>query len=152
MMIRWNSELKMLQRLAEQRWATAKILANKEVTPDCAHRSFDLSAEQWDLKSAVIQVLLQLQVATTVFSAEKSVSILCILPVMYSLIGNLKYDEHDHETVLQIKAAIRDDIIKCMKLNDLDLSSALVISTAVDPQFKTMTYRYKASQIRYQTR
>lgn len=147
---RWNSELKMLQRLAEQRWVIVKILATKEVTPDRAHRNLDLSTEQWDLMSGLIQVLLQLQVATTVFSADKLVSISCVLPVMYGLVGNLKYDEHDHETVVQVKAAIRDDIIKRMKLNDLDLSSALVVSTAVDPRFKTMTYM--ASQLRDESR
>ena len=76
----------MLQRLVEQRWVIAEVLANKEVTPDRAHRSLDLSAvsaAQWDLMSGLIQVLLQLQVATTVFTADKTVSISCVLPVMY---------------------------------------------------------------------
>ena len=61
-------------------------------------------------------------------------------------IGNLKSDERDHEAVAQVKAAIRDDIIKRMKLNHLNLSSALVISTAVDPRFKNMTFL--SSQLR----
>jgi hypothetical protein len=137
---RWNSDLQMLQRLEEQRWVIAKVLANKEVTPDRAHRNLDLSAQQWDLMSGLIQVLLQLQLATTVFSADKTVSISCVLPVMFGLIGNLKCDEQDPETVAQVKAAIRANIIKRMNLNDLDLSSALVISSAVDPRFKNMTF------------
>ena len=66
---RWNSTFYMVEKLVEQRWPITAVLSDHTVTKP-GDRYLDLKSEQWEILSALKEVLHPLQVATTYFSQE----------------------------------------------------------------------------------
>ena len=91
---RWNSTFYMVERIVEQRWPITAVLSDNTVTKS-SDRYLDLKSEQWEILSALKELLHPLQVATTYFSAEYNVSTSALYPILYGLIRKLIVSEDD---------------------------------------------------------
>ena len=101
----WNSTFYMVERLVEQRWPITAVLSDHTVTKP-GDRYLDLKSEQWEILSALKEVLHPLQVATTYFSQEYNVSTSALYPVLYGLLQKLSDSEDDLPCIKECKAKI----------------------------------------------
>ena len=62
--IHWNSTFYMVERIVEQRWSITAVLSDNTVTKS-SDKYLDLKSEQWEILSALKELLHPLQVATT---------------------------------------------------------------------------------------
>lgn len=85
----WNSTYFLIEHLLEQRWPVTAVLSDPSVTKYSDH-SLDLTSEQWNLLAELKPVLYVLQVATTFLSAEYSVSISALQPIVHGLTRSME--------------------------------------------------------------
>ena len=139
---RWNSTFYMVERIVEQRWPITAVLSDNTVTKS-SDRYLDLKSEQWEILSALKELLHPLQVATTYFSAEYNVSTSALYPILYGLIRKLIASEDDLPCIKQCKMTISTEIKRRWNLESLsDVSILKILKTAplvaciIDPCFK----------------
>ena len=137
----WNSQLAMLERLLELRLPIAAVLSDEEVTKrsDC---HLDLKKEQWTLAEDLVKVLEPFRIATSFLSYEENVFISSVFAVLHGLLDNLSKShlDNDESTVIcQFKDTVSQQIKKRWQLNNLDVSSPLVITSLLDPCFRQFT-------------
>ena len=138
---RWNSTLFMLQSLLNSRWPISAVLSDSRVT-DPKYRYLDLQAAQWELAEKLVAVLEPLQVATTYLSCEFNVSLSSVLPVLAGLVQSLSLSDsgEDSSDISQFKTKVSSEIIRRWSLEEIDHTSLLVISCALDPRFKHLNF------------
>ena len=138
----WNSTYYMIERLIEQRWPITAVLSDHTVTK-ASDRYHDTKSEQWELLTALKEVLHPLQVATTYFSAEYNVSVSALYPVLHGLLQSLEPSNNDLSSISTCKATISSEIRRRWHLQSLtaigcdDIFNELpLIACIVDPRFK----------------
>ena len=99
----------MIDRLVEQRWPITAVLSDHTVTK-VSDRYLDLKSEQWEMLTALKDVLHPLQVATTYFSAEYNVSVSALYPVLHGLLKSLQYSDDDLPSIKACKTTIEQEI------------------------------------------
>lgn len=115
---RWNSVCEMFDRLVEQRWAVVAVLSDRTVTKLPLARTLELKEEYWSVMEDAAPVLASLKCATTVMSAESSVSISNTYPVTFGLInGHLVRKEEDCARVVEFKGKVRSSLIERMMVS-----------------------------------
>ena len=121
---RWNSQMYMLQRLLEQKRAVTSYASDYGTIPT-------LSANQWRLAEALINVLTPFEKATRQAS-KKEESASMIIPRVLLLQGKLdKVDARGVGTTIdEIKASI------ARRFSALENNVDLVLATLLDPRFK----------------
>lgn len=133
---RWNTSFQMLDRLLKLKWPVTAVLPDENITKR-SDRSIDLRSEQWSLAEKLVKILKPFNVVTTFFSYEENVSTSSILPV---LLDHLKApgsdDEADFMAICQFKEGVSFQIKRRWKLDVLDVSSPLLLSSFFDPHFK----------------
>ena len=67
-------------------------------------------------------------------------SVSCALPVIYSLKAKLALDRKDKDAIRQFKQRCRSDLCNRWSLDNLDLNAVSVLSCAVDPRFKKLSF------------
>lgn len=109
----------MLERLVELKWAVVKVLFDDRVTKR-QDQSLNLTDHQWRLAEQLINVLKPLEIATTLFSYDKHVSMSNVLLVLKSIAENLDKpvevkttgmcdeDDEDQDRIVGELPAIRD--------------------------------------------
>jgi len=106
---RWNSTFYMMERLVEQCWPITAVLSdNSAIKP--SDRYLDFKSEQWEILSALKELLHPLQVATTYFSAEYNVSTSALYPILYGLTQELIESEADLPCIKECKKTISAEI------------------------------------------
>ena len=106
---RWNSTYYMMEHLIEQRWPITAVLSDHTVTK-ASDRYLDLKSEQWELLTALKEVLHPLQVATTYFSAKYNVSVSALYPVLHGLLQSLEPSDDDLSSISTCKTTISSEI------------------------------------------
>ena len=108
-------------------------------------RYLDLKSEQWEMLTALKDVLHPLQVATTYFSAEYNVSVSALYPVLHGLLKSLQCSDDDLPSIRDCKKTIRHEIIvkRRWKLGSLTsiatgdiFKDAPLMACIIDPRFK----------------
>ena len=92
----------MIDRLVEQRWPLTAVLSDHTVTK-ASDRYLDLKSEQWELLTALKDVLHPLQVATAYF-------IVALYPVLHGLLQSLEPCDDDLLSIHTCKATISSEI------------------------------------------
>lgn len=136
---RWNSTYYMLDRLVEQRWPVVAVLSDESVTKR-SDRHLDLSNEQWKLAEELIRILKPFEVATTVFCGEQHSTVSCTLPIVYGLTKHLEIQDDDSQcsSISSFKHLVLSEIKQRWSLDNLDVSSCMVLSAVLDPRFKPL--------------
>ena len=134
---RWNSSLHMLECLLVTRWPITAVLSDEAVTKRSDHY-LDRKTEQWELAEEMVKVLQPFAVATIYFSYEENVSLSCVLPVLYGLQEGLKEEKNDHAVVAKFKEVVKKQIQTRWALQHLDVTSSLLLASAVDPWVQTI--------------
>ena len=114
------------------RWPISAVLSNEQVTIGY----LDLKSEQWALAEDLMKVLRPFEVATTFLSYEENSSISVLLPVLFSLVENLRDSSDDSPTIAQFKRKVSSEITRRWELESLDTSSCMVLSAVLDPRFR----------------
>jgi len=143
----------MVECIVEQRWPITAVLSDNTVTKS-SDRYLDLKSEQWEIFSALKELLLPLQVATTHFSAEYNVSTSALYPILYGLIQKLIASEDDLPCIKECKITISTEIKRRRNLESLsDVSIVKILKTAplvaciIDPRFKQCKFLGVEKQI-----
>ena len=136
---RWNSTYYMLDRLLEMRWPISAVLSDETVTKR-SDRYLDLTNEHWSLAEELIKVLKPFEVATNLFCYDKQSTISCILPVLQELLQHLESSEDDSKTIAAFKKTVRTEIKERWQFNNLESTSCMVLSSALDPRFKPLKF------------
>ena len=102
---RWNSSLEMMKRLLVLRPHITAVLRDSSVTKR-NDKNLNLSPEQYGLMESLIGILTPFKDATTLLSAEKSVTISYVLHFVLDLASVLETKESDSVTVATVKAAM----------------------------------------------
>ena len=135
---RWNSTFEMLDRLIKLRWPVTAVLSDEEVTKR-NDRYLDLKSEQWNLAEDLVKVLEPFNVVTTFLSYEENVSISSVFPLLHGLLDQLK-PSTDSSAIRQFKDKVSQEIKRRWELDSVDVSSPLLISAALDPRFRNLTF------------
>lgn len=143
---RWDSAFLMLERLIELRWFVSAVLAEGKAQGGAQAKSLpaDLKPAQWELASQLLEALKPFKAATTFLSAQLTVSVSCVLPVIFGLKAKLQPDRKDKETVRVFKQKCRVDLTTRWSLESIDFNSVLALSCAVDPRFKNLPFLSEA--------
>ena len=77
--------------------------------------------------------------ATTFLSYEKNVSISSVFPILY---GQLKpsNDSTDSTVICQFKETFSQKIKRRCELDTVDVTSPLLLTSALDPHFRQLTF------------
>ena len=113
----------MIDYLVEQRWPITAVLSDRTVTK-VSDRYLDLKLEQWEILTALKDILHPLQVATTYFSAECNVSISALYPVFHGLLKSLQCSDDDLPSIQACKTTTDQEIKRRWKLGSLTTSVA----------------------------
>ena len=130
---RWNSSFYMLEQILEIRWPISAVLGDESITKK-ADRALDLRSEQWTLAEDLLPSLQKIEIATVYFSEEEKISISTVLPIVFGLADDLQPLPEDSIAVQSFKRTVKTSIMKRWDVEEI--SSILLISTALDPRFK----------------
>lgn len=134
---RWNSSFYMLKRILEVRWPISAVLDKESITKK-ADRALDLRSEQWTLTEDLLPCLQKIEIATVYFSEEEKISLSTVLPIVFGLADDLQPLPDDSIAVQSFKRTVKAAIMK--RWNVEEISSILLISTALDPRFKLIKH------------
>ena len=131
---RWNSSLQMLERLIRLRTHTTAVLGDTTVTPKAGDQQLNLSNSQYTLAEALVKLLKPFEVTTTIWSAEKEITISCVIPMVKELARSLEPSDDDTRTISLVKEKMLSDLEERFGLNPLKVSLEACAS-ALDPRF-----------------
>ena len=131
---RWNSSLHMIKRLLLLRPHVTAILKDETVTK-AADRQLDLHPEQYGLMESLIEILKRFEAATTILSAEKTVTISCVLHIVVELASILEVNDTDSVTISQVKTVMLRDLQRRFSLKPFDAETMEAMSAILDPRF-----------------
>ena len=134
---RWNSSFYMLERILEIRWPISAVLGDESITKK-ADRPLDFKSEQWTLAEDLLPSLQKIEIATVYFSEEEKISLSTALPIVFGLADDLQALPDDSIAVQSFKQTVKATILKRRDVEEI--SSILLISTALDPRFKLIKY------------
>ena len=127
---RWGSSLAMLERINEQQVAIRVVLAS-----DSKASHLIPTWQDFDVIESVLAALRPLVELTDVLSAEKSITISAVRPLLTRLTGSiLKEVESDSSLTKEIKYTISSDLES--RYSDPNLATLLDFCTFLDPRFK----------------
>lgn len=132
----------MLQRLVEMRWPISAVLSDDSVTKR-SDRHFDLSSAHWSLAEELVKVLEPFDMATNVLCSEVTCTVSCTVPIVFGLlhqIVNLQGADSSLPPIMECKCILQEEIKGRWKLDDLDVSTCLVLSTVLDLRFKPVKF------------
>ena len=126
----------MLQRL---RWPISALLSDDNVTKR-SDRYLDLSNEQWVLAEELVKLLKPFEVATTFLCGEAQSIVSSTLPIIHGLTEYLEPDDADTQPIATFKQVVRDDIKQRWKLDNIDVSTCMVLSAVMDLRFRPLSF------------
>ena len=135
---RWNSSLDMMKRLLVLRPHITAVLRDSSVTKK-DDKNLNLSPEQYGLMESLIGILTPFKDATTLLSAEKSVTISYVLHFVLELASVLETKESDSVTVSTLKAAMLKDLNTRFNFKQFDAETIEAMSSLLDPRFHHMS-------------
>ncbi|KAH8317390.1 hypothetical protein KR067_001631, partial [Drosophila pandora] len=134
---RWNSTLKMFERLLLLKEAVMATLSNLRI-------DLMLSAEDWEVIEGVIPVLQPFSQITTEISAEKNVTLSIIIVLsgilqkkITSILDNLKFDTNT--SIVEFVKCIQTDMHT--RFHDYEFNVLYAESTILDPRFKGRVFK-----------
>ena len=133
----WNSAYLMMERLLTVRQAVTAVLS---VAKKKEHRDLMPSNSDWDVIEELIKVLKPFQVATTVFSGQKYVTVSLVFPVITSLHEQLHQAGDFSASVADLRSKLADALTAKFGLDTMDPASPLVIASAIDPRFHSLDF------------
>ena len=126
----------MLKCLIEMRWPITAVLSDETITKH-SDRNLDLTSTQWSLAEELVKILEPFDVATTLLCVEEKSVISCTLPIVFGLLQHIDSQENSTlPAITQFKKILKEEITERWKLEDLDISKSLVLSTVLDLRFK----------------
>ena len=129
---RWNSTYEMFQRLLEQKQAIILALTSLRF-------NFELLTDsEWNVLSTIVPILRVFFFITEEISSEKNVNLSKIIPIKRQLLTFLQRSACD----LDLEKELRQRLIHYMEfyLGNIENNKYYVISTLLDPRFKTLGF------------
>ena len=145
---RWNSTFHMLQRLVVLKQPIRLYL--EDVMNETDRKSYDLTDSQWSVVKGLLSILEAVDQVTITLSGEKYSTLSWCLPLLFGLRDAAKQEENDSTTLSGIKRKLTDQLNQRFKLNNLEMSSALVLAAALDPRFRKLSFLSKSEQDKLQ--
>ena len=112
--------------------------------------SYDLTDSQWSVVKGLLSILEAVDQVTITLSGEKYSTLLWCLPLLFGLHDAAKQEENDSTTLSGIKRKLTDQLNQHFKLNNLEMSSALVLAAPLDPHFCKLSFLSKSEQDKLQ--
>ena len=106
----------------------------------------DLTYSQWSIIKGLLSISEAVDQVTITLSGEKCSTLLWCLPLLLGLYDAAKQEENDSTTLSGIKRKLTDQLNQCFKLNNLEMSSALILAAALDPHFRKLPFLSKSEQ------
>lgn len=129
---RWNSSLKMFERLIEIKNAITVTLTSLPKAPN------NLDGTDWSIILDCIPVLKPIETLTIVLSAEKYPTISMIIPLIRGLQHTLKHVNTITEVGTKLRHALLDVIGR--RLAPLEQNKIVSKASFLDPRFKTLGF------------
>ena len=109
-----------------------------------------LTDSQWSVVKGLLSILEAVDQVTITLSGEKYSTLSWCLPLLFGLCDAAKQEENDSITLSGIKKKLTDQLNQHFKLNNLEMSSALVLAAALDPRFRKLSFLSKSEQDKLQ--
>ena len=145
---RWNSTFHMLQRLVVLKQPIRLYL--EDAMNETDQKSYDLTDSQWSVVKGLLSILEAVDQVTITLSGKKYSTLSWCLPLLFGLRDAAKQEENDSTTLSGIKRKLTDQLNQRFKLNNLEMSSALVLAAALDPRFRKLSFLSKSEQDKLQ--
>ena len=128
---RWGSTFQMLERLIAMKKPVIHVmLENKEEIP---------SADFWSKAEVIVSVLRPLHLISTKMSAEKSVTLSSIYPVVINLLTNTMHSkDNDEKFIIEMKKTFCEYLEK--RFFEDDIRNVMEVACVLDPRFKTLPF------------
>ena len=110
------------------------MLSDTQATPKAADRMLNLTNSQYNMAEAVVSLLKPFEVTTTIWSADKSTTILCVIPMVLELAATLEEADDDSVAISHFKARMLADMKKCFSFSPFEVSFEITASV-MDPRF-----------------
>ena len=135
---RWNSAHDMLARLLEQQAAVCATVLDPRLPRDVRHHT--LSTDEVVIAEAAVELLEPFKTTTTLMCSGSQPTASLILPITNTLLtANLSHSPSDSTAVTKMKKEIRDDLGSRYPVES-PTYSLLLMSSALDPRFKALTF------------
>ena len=99
-----------------------------------------LSKQEWDLIKDVVEVLQVVEVATSQLSGENYATMSLTLPLVHGLHEDMEGQAEDRTSVAALKTQIQAQLVSRFSLKKPNLKSAAVLSSAVDPRYRKLSF------------
>ncbi|XP_014230778.1 zinc finger BED domain-containing protein 1-like [Trichogramma pretiosum] len=133
----WTTTYSMLKQIFLHREILTSFFTKADHRVNLCH--LELSEEEWQIISDLLDVLQPLQVTLITLSEEKMPLISLLKPLLWQLVStHLKVKEEDSTISKSLKESLINML--CNKYADQDVSLLLQISTTLDPRFKNVPY------------
>ena len=136
---RWNSTYDMLVRLNQLRVPLTAVMNDATVTKS-GDQTLNLTASQWKLIEALGDLLEPFKGVTTDLSASRKVTISTVLPMLFGLWEHCQEQDEDPGLISTIKAELKRQLADRFHLKVIIQSSCEVLSSALDPRFKSLHF------------
>lgn len=135
---RWKSTFYMLQRPATAERAISFILADPVITQKKDHRNLLLSDHQWTLADQLVEILEDFEVATTVLSRKKYVTLSLTLAVITHLktVAVAMLQKANAGAARQFATTLARELNCKFCLSDMDTDSTAMMAAALDSRFR----------------
>ncbi|XP_033753063.1 zinc finger BED domain-containing protein 1-like [Pecten maximus] len=131
----WNSSYDMMVRYLEQQPAITATLMSGDVRKNIKDLDTLREEDITNLEDAV-SILKDMKDITTVLCDEKQPTVSLIYPMKYKILKSMELVGTESSLIRQLKVAIKQDMMSRYK--DPEIEQFLVISSAVDPRFKSL--------------
>lgn len=132
---RWNSTYYMLERFTELEvpLRTTMALVDKDLPI--------ISLEEWDFFKEIVTILKPLEAITKEMSGQNYV-IASLVIILTDGLLEIYRDFKNNSDFLALSKGIVNSILEeiCVRLGDLENSNSLLITTFLDPRFKTVGF------------
>lgn len=139
---RWNSTYYMVRRLLLLRIPLTAVLCDPQLTRKADDRLLMLSDNQWNLAEELKNILAEYEMATTIVSGQRYVTLSLLLPVI-SHLNEVTSSAATTSTVAAARrfaAKLSAELMSKFPIQNLDLKSVQVLSAVVDPRFHDLKF------------
>ena len=141
---RWNSTFYMMQRLVKLKQPIHLYL--EDTMTEVEMKSYTLSDHQWSIMKSILSLLEGVDQVITTLSGERYSTLSWCLPLLFGLRDTAKPDKSDNTVLSAIKRKFTDQLNLRFELNTLEVDSPMVLSSALDPRFRKLSFLSESQQ------
>ena len=138
----------MMQRLVQLRQPIRLYL--EDAMTEEERKLYDLTEAQWSIAKNILSLLEAVDEVTTTLSGETYSTLSWCLPLLFGLREAAKPDKNDNAILSGIKRKFTDQFNSRFQLNALEIDSPVVLSAALDPRFRKLSFLSEPEQAELQ--